>query len=457
MKTFAPLFLVALGIALVGCGGPDRSQSTDNSSQSGSASDVTLGPAAPTGDKPSGQIEVQAFNGGFGIDFYTTTAAAFDKANGTKTTVDGDPRIWEKLRPRMIAGTPPDLMFPGWGFDHFAAGEEGQLMTLDAALDSPSAGGSGTWRSTFEPDLLKLGQLDGKQIALPYYFNVWGVWYDPGVFSKHGWTPPKTYEDLLALCEKIKAAGIAPLTFQGKYPYYMLQGMYLPWVQDIGGIQAVNDMQNLKPGAWNSPAALKAAEMIKELQTKGYFETGAVGLSHTESQTDFLNGKAAMIPCGTWLDSEMKKTMPAGASIRFMLPPAPTGTGDPTAIESDIEPWMVPTKAKNANGAIALFKYMTSLPVAESFVKQKAGLMSIKGANHIAGLPASLVEPSAAFDASKTKWSFEARYWYTDFEKEVENALTELCGTGTPQQFCDRCEKAAQKVANDSSVTKHKV
>ena len=166
---------------------------------------------------------------------------------------------------------------------------------------------------------------------MPYYFNVWGMWFDPGLFSRHGWVAPRTYDELLTLCAKIKAAGIAPITFQGKYPYYMLEGMLLPWVQDIGGVQALNEAENLTPGAWKSQAILKAARMIKELQDKGYFETGAVGLTHTEDRkrTSSRAKKAAMIPCGTWLETEMKKTMPAGAQLQYMLTPAPSGTGDP--------------------------------------------------------------------------------------------------------------------------------
>lgn len=439
MKYLLPLSSLCLAVALIGCG----SKGGDTAGGSGGSGTKTL--------------EVQAFKGGYDTDFYAQCAKEFEAKNpGWKVDVEGDPRIWEKLRPRLVANDPPDLMFPGWGLDHFAAAEEGQLLDLDAALATPAADGKTKWGDTFDPSLLKIGQLDGKQYVLPYYFNVWGMWYDPGVFAKNNWSVPKSYDQLLAVCALIKAKGIAPITFQGKYPYYMLEGMYLPWVQDVGGIQALNDMQNLVPGAWKSAAAIKAAQMIKELQTKGYFEEGAVGLSHTESQTDFLNGKAAMIPCGTWLESEMKKTMPAGASVKFMVTPAAAGPGDITAVPIDIEPWMVPAKGKNPDEAIALYKYMTSLDVAKRFVTEKSTLMSIKGSDEVK-LPGSLVEPAAAFKGAKTKWAYELRYWYPDMEKEIENALTELLGSGTPEAFCNRCEAAAEKVRADASVKKHKV
>ena len=410
-------------------------------------------------NKISGKVEVVAFMGAFGIDFYQQAAKDFDAAHpGTTVTVTGDPRVWEQLRPRMVAGDPPDLMYPGWGMDHWKLASEGQLFTLDDALKSPAYDGKGTWGDTFVPSILKLGQKDGKQYVLPYFFNIQGMWYDPGVFKKHGWTVPQTFPQLLTLCDQIKKAGIAPITFQGKYPYYLLQNLIIPWIQSIGGIQAVNDIQNLKPGAWKAPAVLQAVQMIDELNKKGDFEKGAVGMTHTESQTEFVNGRAAMIPCGTWLHSEMAKTMPPTAQMEYFLPPVvPGGKGDQTAMEISIEPWMVPSKAKNPTGALAYFKYLTSLEEAKKFVTEKAGLMAIKGSDDVK-LPQTLVEPDRLFKLSKTVYSYEARYWYPELETAVENALTSLLnGEITPEQFCDTAEKAAEKTRNDPNIAKHTV
>jgi N-acetylglucosamine transport system substrate-binding protein len=415
--------------------------------------------SAPTGEKDvKGDIEVQAFKGGYGIDFYQSVAQDFDAAKGTHTTVDGGPRVWEQLRPRFISGDPPDLAFPGWDMDHWALADEGQLMSLDAALDSKPYEGEGTWRDTFEPALLKMGQSNGKQFVLPYYFNVMGWWYDPGVFKRNGWTVPKTYEELLTLCDKIKAKGMAPITFQGKYPYYMVTGMLMPWARSVGGKEAVDAAQNMEPGAWKSDAFLKAATMIDELNKKGFFQKGAVALSHTESQQEFLQGKAAMIPCGTWLESEMKNVMPPGAQMAYMLPPVSSdGKGDPSAVLISIEPWMIPSAAKNPNGAVALYKYMTSLPKAKEFVERKGTLMAVKGSD-LANLPATLGEPAKVFRESKDVWAQMYRDWYRGFEKEVENALTAMLnGEITPQEFVDRIEAEAEKTRKDPNIVKRKL
>lgn len=443
--------------ALTGCGPKNQ---TAGDAPSGSASSSEAVKQAPKGEGDlQGDLEVVAFKGGFGIDFYEQCAKEFQAKNpGLKIKLEGNPRTWEQLRPRFVGGNPPDLTFPGWGMDHWGLVEEGQLLALDDALKSPSADGKTPWGETFEPTLLKLGQRDGHQYMLPYYVMLYGWWHDPKVFAANGWKVPTTWDELLVLCEQIKSKGIAPITYQGQYPYYMVEGMLLPWCISSGGIEAANAAQNLEPGAWKSPAMLKAAQMIDELNTKGYFQKGATAMSHTEAQTEFLNGKAAMVPCGSWLYSEMKNVMPPGAQMEFMLPPVLTdGKGDKTAVLIGIEPWMVPAAGKNPNAAVALFKSMTSLENAKKFVEQKGTLMSIKGSDE-ANLPDVLKVPAKVFRNAQSVFSNQYRQWYPEFEKELENALTSMLNKElTPEAFCDRVEAAAEKTRQDPAIKKYKV
>lgn len=450
------LIVVCAAALAGGCGGPAE---TEKEPEKGGTPVSDLRQAPTGAGELSGDLTVLAFKGGYDIDFYQKAGEEFQAKNPKlKIKVDGSPDVADQIRTKMLAGQAPDLMYPSWKYDFWNAATEGQISLVDKALDSPPFDGKGSWRDTFEPSLLKLGQKDGRQYLLPYFFSIWGWWFDPSVFAKNGWQPPKTYDELLTLCEKIKAKGIAPITFQGKYPYYMLQGMILPWAQDIGGIGVIDNIQNLVPGAWKDPAVLQAAKMIRELRDKGDFQEGAVGIDHTTAQTQFLTGKAAMIPCGTWLDSEMKKTMPPNARMQFLMPPmVKDGKGDPSALCIEIEPWMVPTDAKNPNAAIAYYKYLTSLPKAKEFVEQKATLMSIKGSDQTK-LPETLVVPAKLFRDSKTIYSFLALQWYKAMEKDIEGALTSMLnGDLTPEQFCDRAEAAAEKTRTDASIAKHKM
>lgn len=401
---------------------------------------------------------MRVFRGGYGTDFYEKAAREYEQAHpGVKIDLQGDPRIWEQLRPRFIGGDPPGLAFPGWGMDNYALIYERQVLPIDdVLLTTPYGETSGTWRDSFLPEILKLGEYDGQQYLLPYYLTLNGWWYNVNLFEENGWTPPQTYDELLALCEKIKAKGIAPITHQGKYPYYALQGFFLPWAISIGGIDAFRQAEALKPGAWKNEAFLKSAQMIEELGKKGYFQEGAMAMSHTEAQMEFLRGKAAMIPCGTWLESEMKNQTPPGFRMAFFLPPRVSGgKGDPTTLQVGIEPWTFPSKGRNTALAVDFFKYLTSKKKAHEFMLEKGTVTAIKGSD--AGeLPATLRAPAAALRNAKVTWTTNYAKWYKPLDKAGQDAMAGLLqGTVTPEQMVAALESTAAKVREDPNIPKH--
>ena len=407
--------------------------------------------------KRDGKLEVRAFQGGYGIDFYERAAKEYERDHaGVSIDLKGDPRIWEQLRPRFVAGDPPALSFPGWGMDNYALIYEHQVLPMDDVLLTTAYGESaGSWRDSFLPEVLKLGEVDGQTYLLPYYLNLNGWWYNVGLFEKNGWEPPKTYAELLTLSEKIKAKGIAPLTYQGKYPYYALQGFLLPWAISLGGPDVIKEIETLEPGAWKSEPILKAATMVDELRQKGYFQNGANGMSHTEAQMEFLQGRAAMIPCGTWLNSEMKKQLPPDFHMAFFLPPVVSGgKGDPTTLQVSVEPWLIPSQGKNQALAIDFFKYLTSKKKAREFVLEKGTLTAVQGTDG-PPLPETLRKPAEALRNSKFTWTTRYSQWYKPLEDAARNAMAALLqGTATPQQFCDQVEKAAEKVRKDPNIPK---
>jgi N-acetylglucosamine transport system substrate-binding protein len=418
---------------------------------------VSSGSAAEDGKT----LEVQAFRGGYGLDFFQKAAKEYEgKHPGVKITVDGNPRVWEQLIPRFADGTPPDLTWPGWGMNIWPLVFEGQLLPFDKWLDGPADGSKKTWRQTFSPNLLVRGQYKGKTYILPYNIDAYGIWYNKALFDQHGWKAPATYEELLPLCEKIKAAHIAPLTFTGRYPMYLLNGIYYPWVISIGGLDGYKNAQNLVPGAWKAPAFLEAAKRIMEMKKLGNFEAGCVGMNHTESQMELLVGRAAMIPCGTWLHAEMENLIPKGFEMTYMKTPVfANGKGDPTLIyaSADGKGWVIPTKGHNHELAADFYRYLSSPAKAKEFIETKGTLMSVIPETELHP-PPHLVEPLKCMKEAKSTWATEQQDWYPAFETLIENSLKDMYNEMiTPEQFVDILENGAAAVRNDPSITKMKV
>ena len=58
---------------------------------------------------------------------------------------------------------------------------------------------------------------------------------------------------------------------------------------------ALSDALNaLEPGAFSNPKVLEATALFQELVAE-YYQPGAMAMTHTESQLEFVNGNAAMI------------------------------------------------------------------------------------------------------------------------------------------------------------------
>lgn len=58
--------------------------------------------------------------------------------------------------------------------------------------------------------------IDGRQYGLPLGGLLWGMFYRKDVFEEKGWAAPATIEELLALGEKAKSAGMVPVSMGTK-------------------------------------------------------------------------------------------------------------------------------------------------------------------------------------------------------------------------------------------------
>ncbi len=230
-------------------------------------------------------------------------------------------------QPRFVGGNPPDIIDnSGAGnLDTAALVAEGQLADFADLMSAPSFDTPGkTFKDSLLPNSQGDGVYDGKQFVLNYVLSVYGIWYSDALMKKNGWEYPKTWDSMLALCEKIKAAGIAPWAYQGKYPQYMTMVMD-QMVFKQGGIQAIAKIDNLEPNAWRQPEVKNAVDALYQLADKGYLLPGTEGLTHTESQAEWLKNKAVFIPCGSWLENEEKGLVPD--NFNMVVKPTPSRRG----------------------------------------------------------------------------------------------------------------------------------
>ncbi|MGC4806031.1 N-acetylglucosamine/diacetylchitobiose ABC transporter substrate-binding protein [Micromonospora sp. DT233] len=418
----------------------------------------------PLGVAEDAPLEVVIFNGGFGED-YAKAHEAMYTANHPKAKIkhSATAEISKTLQPRFVDGTPPDVVNnSGAGqIDFNGLVSQNALADLGELLAAPSLDIPGkTVKETLLPGTVEVGSYDGKFLVMNYTYTVYGIWHSTKLFADRGWDYAKTWDDHIALCKKIKAAGIAPWTYAGKHPRYMSWPVISTAIK-FGGPSVALAIDNLEPNAWKSEAMRTAADAWHQIVKDKFILDGSPGLDHVQSQTAWCQGKAAFISCGSWLENEQKSVLPAG--FNMTVAPTPSLGGDKLPFEAVRgtagEPFMVPAKARNVAGGLEYFRTMLSKKGAQDFTKKVASLPVIAGATEGVELPFGLTSVVKALEASGDNGF---NWVYNNYYRKLERNLVDAaCGeffSGRigPAEFLDQCQKGADSIAADTSIKKYK-
>lgn len=334
----------------------------------------------------SKELNIAVFEGGHGKEYWEEAVKRFEKDHpGVKINMECNPKIGDIIRPKISSGNPPDFIYLGSSdpsgiadalvkdkaledltdlFDGKAPDKDGKLRDkmLDGFLDTPLVSPYG----------------DKKIYLAPLYYNVTGLWYNKTYFEQKGWKAPETWDEFFALGEKAKAEGKALFTYQGKNPGYA-EAIMFPSLASAGGLDTLNGVLNYKEGIWNTEAAKKTLGIFEQIATKDYLLKGTVAMTHTQAQTEFLQGKALFIPNGNWFEGEMKDAIPKeGFSFGFMAPPV-FRAGDTRYEAVMIEQMYIPSKAKNKELAKEFLKYQYRDDMVKLNAEKAQAIVPIKG------------------------------------------------------------------------------
>ncbi|GIH15695.1 ABC transporter substrate-binding protein [Rugosimonospora africana] len=127
------------------------------------------------------------------------------------------------------------------------------------------------------------------------------VFYNKQLFARAGVQPPKTWADFLAVCAKLKSAGVTPIELGGNDPFAAAVPLTGAISADVLG-KDPKWLQERYAGTVKFADAnvVAAATKMRTLVSDGYFEKGALNVSYADSITQFNDGKAAMYPMGSW-------------------------------------------------------------------------------------------------------------------------------------------------------------
>lgn len=195
---------LVLGLALLLACGDDKKDATPAGGQTGVSSPAATQAGAT--ERIGGTVTVLATWGGNEQASFLAMVKPFEDRTGVKVEYEGTRDLNAVLTTRVQGGNPPDVAgLPGPG-QMAELARAGKLIDLGRVLDQPAM------KQQYSEDWLKLGQVDGKQVGIFIKAALKGpIWYNTTEFAKvSGGAPPKTWDELMALSDRIAAGGTAP-------------------------------------------------------------------------------------------------------------------------------------------------------------------------------------------------------------------------------------------------------
>jgi N-acetylglucosamine transport system substrate-binding protein len=420
----------------------------------------------PLGVDVNAPLEVVLFAGGLKTEMEWVQKSYNAMYPSAKIGVTSTVNI-NSLQPRFTGGeTPPDMVNDSGAqkIPLAALAGGGQLADLAPLLDAASIDDPNRKvKDTILADAIPVGTYDDKVLVLNYVLSTYGVWYSQSTFAKNGWKMPTQWSEFITFAEELKKAGMSPMGYGGQNATSYIYEMMLSMAAKAGGPDVVKAIDNLEPNAFKHEAVKNAAAAIEELARKGGFLQGSPGLTHTQAQTEFVNGKVGCYASGSWLDNEMKTVSPQGFDM-VMAPTPRLSSSDKLPYEAVHanagEPFIVPAKAKNSRGGLEFFRHMLSVDNARQYSELTGSLTIVKDSHAKVENKTKSLESvkDALAKAGNNTFTFLAQDWYGDLKKGAATAAMAdlLTGKTNADGYCKAAQEVADKIAADSNVKKFK-
>ena len=195
----------------------------------------------------------------------------------------------------------------------------------------------------------------GKQYGLPYSYYQWGVYYRKDIYEANGISVPKTYDELLANCKKLRAKGITPVTIGTKYLWTAAGWFDYVNMRTNGLDYHINLM--LGKTSYTDNGVVNTFKNWKKAVDAGCFLDGHQNYSWQEGQAPLINGEAASYLMGNFLVGNLPEETQGQLDFHQFPPIDPNmelGEDAPTDLI------FIPSNAQNKENAKLFLAFVSS-------------------------------------------------------------------------------------------------
>ena len=304
-KKLVSMFLVAAMTAslFAGCGG-----SSNSSSNSGSSTPSTEGGSAQATDNVTLELfSTKAEN----LGVMQALAAKFSETHpGYTIEVVAPADAGTVLKTRMAKNDMPDIIAMGGNNEYTEVQGAGMLVDLSGEAFVANLQES-YLQMVYDVNANKEEAVYG----VPYATNASGILYNVEKFETLGLEIPKTWDELMAVCEAAVAAGETPFLLTFKDSWTCL----CPWNSMAPDLQPENFTDDRLAGT-TTFADTHQEVVEKYLKLLDYAQADYMGLGYDDGNKAFATGTGLMMINGNWAINQFTNANPDFKCGMFAFP-----------------------------------------------------------------------------------------------------------------------------------------
>ncbi len=455
--------LLAIGLSmamtlsmLAGCGGntpatsaPAQSEAEEPAAEA-PADDTAEAPADDAAEAPAADGEVQEISFMIWDDLeasedlitkgYKQSVDRFNKDfegkyHCTPITTNLE-EYYDKLNALVTAGETPDVFIasPGANLNDYAT--TGVAAKMDDYLNADG------WKQTFTSDAVFAGGTygddggDGPGIyAIPLNIAAACVFYNTEMFEDAGAEVPKTFSELLDVCQKLQDKGYTPITISAGTAWCL--SMVAGYLCDRNGLN-LQDIKDHKTD-WKDEKVINAGKQIQELSK--YFQKTAAGDDNDIATAAFYNGEAAILIQGSWAIGQINGSCAEGFADKvgvFAFPAVDGSSADPNRVIAKSDSLCMSATTQHPEAAVQLIKYFVD-DTASKYTAEVGGKIPVTNVQYDENVaPPELKYVMDIFkNASSTFGFYNESLYDTEAGSTFDNCFVDIFTGTDPEKALD--------------------
>ncbi|SDT59826.1 ABC transporter substrate-binding protein [Actinoplanes derwentensis] len=289
--------------------------------------------------------------------------------------------------------------------------------------------------SKYEPTLITAGSSAGRQLGVPYQLVFNTPLANTDLISKAGLgAAPKDWQGFLALADKLKSQGVAPIAWPGGDAANAGQ---LLNVLVVNNAPADDALGKIETGEYKVTDDWFLTVLKQYAELRPYFQDNSTGTSSDAALALFAQGKAALLATGSFQVSGVRKL---GATFPIDLLAPITTTADKAKYEGVFNAtFILGVNAKSAkqDNARAWIEHLSDPAVAGVYANGTAQHVTVKDVEYTNADLKAL----APWLTRKTALAPRFQFTNLDIRGAVENAAVAVVGGKSPEQAADEAQK----------------